>query len=88
MDEDAVLGHDADLDAAAREQLVQLAVAVAVQQRLDLGGRFVPALLSAVSRACFDTATSAASSSLLQTICTCGMAAISSPTSSKIELRK
>ena len=44
--------------------------------------------LPAAARTGFDTATSAASSSLLQTICTLGIAAICSPTSSKIELRK
>ena len=38
-------GHDADLDAAAGQQLVEPAIAVAVQQRLDLRRRFVPALL-------------------------------------------
>ena len=45
VDEDPVLGHHADLDPAAGQQLVQPAVAIPVQQRLDLGWGFVPAFL-------------------------------------------
>ena len=45
MDEDPVLGDDANLDPAAGQQFVEPPVPVPVQQRLDLGRRFVPALL-------------------------------------------
>jgi hypothetical protein len=65
-----------------------VAVALPVQQRFDSAGASFQRAFKAVSRTCFDTTTSAASSSLLQTIWTGGMSAISSPTSSKIELRK
>jgi len=41
----AIFGHDPNLDPAAREQFVQPAIALPVQQRLDLGRRFVPPLL-------------------------------------------
>ena len=45
MDEHAVLGNDADLHAAALEQVVEPPVSVAVQERLDLWNGLVPALL-------------------------------------------
>ena len=88
VDEDAIFRNDTDLNPPAGQQIVKSAIAVAMQQRLDFGGRFVPALLQRGLADVLRTATSAASSSLLQTICTLGIAAISSPTSSKIELRK
>ena len=45
MEEDAVLRNHADLDPAAGQEVVELPVALPVQQCLHFGGRFVPALL-------------------------------------------
>ena len=45
MDEHPVFGNDSDFDATAGQQIMELAVAVAVQERFHLGRRFVPALL-------------------------------------------
>jgi hypothetical protein len=39
------LGNDADLDPAAGQKVVEAAIAVAMQQRLDFRRRLVPALL-------------------------------------------
>jgi hypothetical protein len=44
VDEDTVLGHHTDLDPAAGQQVMQPTITVAMQQRLDLGGRFIPTL--------------------------------------------
>ena len=45
MQKDPLLGHHPDLDPPAGQQVMQVAVAIRVQQRLHLGGRLVPALL-------------------------------------------
>ena len=45
MDKDPVFGYYADFHSAAPEEVVQQAVPVAMQQRLDLGCRLVPTLL-------------------------------------------
>jgi hypothetical protein len=45
MNEDAVLGDNANLQTAAGQQLMKLAVPVPVEQRFDFGRGFVPPLL-------------------------------------------
>ena len=44
VDEDTIFGHHANLHPATRQQGMESAVAVLVQQRFDLSGRFVPTL--------------------------------------------
>ena len=81
--------HDPDFDPTAVQQVVESAIAVAMEAALRLPkAPRSSAPLERVSRTCFDTADVGRVKFAVADDLDLGMPAISSPTSSKIELRK